>query len=58
MNFKQNNKQGAKFNRVKKALITGATGYIGSHLAELCMVHCSNVVAFDRYNPNNHWGCM
>ena len=37
MNFKQNNKQGAKFNRVKKALITGITGQDGSYLAELLL---------------------
>ena len=39
-----------------KVLITGATGFIGSHLAELCVVNGFEVVAFDRYNPNNHWG--
>ena len=37
-------------------LITGATGFIGSHLVELCVELGYNVKAFDRYNPNNHWG--
>ena len=39
-------------------LITGATGFIGSHLAELCVEQGFEVVAFDRYNPNNHWGWL
>ena len=41
-----------------KLLITGATGFIGSHLAELCVEKGFNVVAFDRYNPNNYWGWL
>ena len=41
-----------------KILITGATGFIGSHLAELCIEQGFDVVAFDRYNPNNHWGWL
>ncbi|MBT6937921.1 MAG: SDR family NAD(P)-dependent oxidoreductase [Candidatus Marinimicrobia bacterium] len=43
---------------MKKILITGATGFIGSHLAELCVEKGYNVVAFDRYNPNNYWGWL
>jgi NAD dependent epimerase/dehydratase len=43
---------------MKKVLITGATGFIGSHLAELCVDKGFDVVAFDRYNPNNHWGWL
>jgi NAD dependent epimerase/dehydratase len=39
-------------------LITGATGFIGSHLSELCVEQGFRVVAFDRYNPNNHWGWL
>ena len=42
----------------KKILITGSTGFIGSHLAELCVELGFDVVAFDRYNPNNHWGWL
>ncbi len=41
-----------------KILITGATGFIGSHLAELCVELGYNVISFDRYNPNNHWGWL
>ena len=43
---------------MSKILITGATGFIGSHLAELCVQEGYDVVAFDRYNPNNHWGWL
>jgi NAD dependent epimerase/dehydratase len=41
-----------------KILITGATGFIGSHLAELCIGQGFEVVAFDRYNRNNDWGWL
>ena len=42
----------------KNILITGATGFIGSHLVELCVELGYNVKAFDRYNPNNNWGWL
>ena len=42
----------------EKILITGATGFIGSHLTELCVEEGYNIVAFDRYNPNNYWGWL
>lgn len=42
----------------KSILITGGTGFIGSHLAESCVEEGFDVVAFDRYNPNNHWGWL
>lgn len=42
----------------RKILITGATGFIGSHLAERCIVSGYDVRAFDRYNPNNNWGWL
>lgn len=42
----------------KKVLITGATGFIGSHLTEFYVNLGYNVLAFDRYNPNNHWGWL
>ena len=42
----------------RKVLLTGATGFIGSHLAELCVEKGFDVVAFDHYNPNNHWGWL
>jgi len=41
---------------MKKILITGATGFIGSHLAEACVEKGYQVVAFDRYIPNNNLG--
>ena len=41
-----------------KIIITGATGFIGSHLAELCVQQGLNVVAFDRYNPNSSYGWL
>jgi len=41
---------------LKKILLTGATGFICSRLAELCVEKDFNVVAFDRYNPKNGWG--
>jgi len=43
---------------MKKICITGATGFIGSHLVELCAKKGFDVVAFDRYNSNNHWGWL
>ena len=43
---------------MEKILITGATGFIGSHLTEICVNQGFNVVAFDRYNPNNNWGWL
>ena len=43
---------------MKKVLITGATGFIGSHLTELCVKKGFKVTAFDRYNPNYNLGCL
>jgi len=43
---------------MKKIIITGAAGFIGSHLAELCIQRGYHVKAFDRYNPNNDWGWL
>ena len=37
MNFKKDEKKSAKFNRVKKALITGINGQDGSYLTELLL---------------------
>jgi NAD dependent epimerase/dehydratase len=41
-----------------KLLITGSTGFIGSHLTEFMIEQGYNVVAFDRYNSNNDWGWL
>ena len=43
---------------MNKLLVTGATGFIGSHFAEMMVEKGYNVFAFDRYNPNNHWGWL
>ena len=43
---------------MEKILITGATGFIGSFLAELCVEQGYQVVVFDRYNPNNDFGYL
>lgn len=41
-----------------KILITGATGFVGSHLTEICVKKGYDVVAFDRYNPNYSLGWL
>ena len=43
---------------MKKILITGATGFIGSHLAEYFVEKGYQVIGYDRYNPNNNWGWL
>ena len=42
----------------EKILVTGATGFIGSHLTELLVEKGYSVIAFDRYNSNNNWGWL
>ena len=39
-------------------LITGADGFIGSHLVEYLIEQNYQVVAFDRYNSYNDWGWL
>ena len=41
-----------------KILVTGGTGFIGSHLCEFLVKKGFTVKAFDRYNPQNHWGWL
>ena len=41
-----------------KILITGAIGFIGSHLTEFLTEKGYSIVAFDRYNINNHYGWL
>ena len=43
---------------MKKILITGATGFVGSHLTELCVKKGFEVIAFDRYNLNYNLGWL
>lgn len=42
----------------KKVLITGAGGFIGSHLAETCVKEGYSVRAFIHYNSKNSWGFL
>lgn len=39
-------------------LITGAGGFIGSHLVELCVKRGLEVKAFLHYNSSNRWGWL
>lgn len=42
----------------KKILITGADGFIGSHLTEMLVKRGAKVKALSQYNSFNHWGWM
>ncbi|MDP3150341.1 MAG: NAD-dependent 4,6-dehydratase LegB [Ignavibacteria bacterium] len=42
----------------KKILITGAGGFIGSHLTELLVKEGFDVKAFVHYNSKNNWGWL
>ncbi|MDD5449055.1 MAG: GDP-mannose 4,6-dehydratase [Candidatus Omnitrophica bacterium] len=44
--------------RIKNVLITGAGGFIGSHLTERCVESGYRVKAFIRYNSRNNWGWL
>ena len=43
---------------MKKVFITGACGFIGSHLVEYFLKKKIKVVAYDLYNSNNNWGWL
>ena len=42
--------------RNQKAIVTGAGGFIGSHLVERLVMDGYKVIAFVHYNSNNKWG--
>ena len=42
----------------KKILVTGADGFIGSHLVEQLINEGANVRAFVYYNSFNSWGWL
>ena len=41
-----------------KILVTGSSGFIGSHLVEHLVEKGYKIVAFDRYNSNNNYGWL
>ena len=43
---------------MKKVLVTGADGFIGSHLTEYLMEQGLEVKAFTYYNSFNSWGWL
>lgn len=43
---------------MKKILITGSAGFIGSHLTEFLVKKGFHVKAFVRYNSKNNWGWL
>ena len=43
---------------MKKVLITGADGFIGSHLTELLVAEGCQVKALSQYNSFNNWGWL
>jgi NAD dependent epimerase/dehydratase len=42
----------------KRVLVTGADGFIGSHLVELLAAHGASVTALSLYNSLNDWGWL
>ena len=43
---------------MQKIIVTGAFGFIGSHLVEFLVKKNFKVIAFDRYNPNQDIGWL
>jgi len=46
------------FFKSKRVLITGADGFIGSHLTEMLVEKGAVVRALSYYNSFNYWGCL
>ena len=44
--------------RSKSVLVTGAAGFIGSHLTERLVDLGAHVKVFVRYNSRNDWGLL
>ena len=44
--------------RLERVLVTGADGFIGSHLSELLFAQGYSVKALSQYNSFNHWGWL
>ena len=43
---------------MKKVLVTGADGFIGSHLSEMLVAKGYHVRALAQYNSFNNWGWL
>jgi NAD dependent epimerase/dehydratase len=43
---------------LKKIIVTGADGFIGSHLTEMLVAKGYNVTALSQYNSFNNWGWL
>ena len=42
----------------KNVVVTGAGGFIGSHLVDELLIRGADVTAFVHYNSRNDWGML